>query len=596
MQQAATKFVDGRLYSLQHDDFYAARDAVAEVHEVHAEPSNFADRVQDAKTFTVFELGLGAGINFLVLSEIFLAHSSQDSRLRFTTCEANPLPVAVLRETLRRTTPKLTLADEFINQYPPPMAGIHRRLFRSGRIELTILYCDVDHAINEFTQHDEVGVDAWILDGFAPNRNPAMWEDQLIARLAQRTKAGGTATTFSVAGNVRRALESHGFSVDKMPGKQGKRHTLVAQLSTAPFEPASIPLSVLVVGGGFAGCATALALARRGVHVELRTPSGSVADATSAIPVAIVHGRLSASDDYSAHIRRHAHVYSQSLTSSFSVIHRSGAIQFPNERMSRERLEGIVELLGESWSKWCSPGELKEVTGFDADSEAVYFPRSFTVDGSQLCNEFLAHSGIERSARLYESIDDSTSTVVIATGNHQVLGEAGSFLEIAQLEGQIDTFDIVESQRMPRVALLHEGYIAPSDIGLTAGSTYEYQTWPRGQATQRNLQRIVELVGDFGWIHKTAFRGNRATTSDKLPVAGQLKSGIWLNLGHGSSGTTSAPFCGEIVASLITHELPPLFSTALRQLAPQRFLERQKRRPNPFLKRRSLRADQGVDR
>ncbi|HBP68388.1 MAG TPA: 5-methylaminomethyl-2-thiouridinemethyltransferase, partial [Alcanivorax sp.] len=47
-------------------------------------------------------------------------------------------------------------------------------------------------------------VDAWFLDGFAPARNPDMWQAGLFAELAAHSRPGATLATFTAAGFVRR--------------------------------------------------------------------------------------------------------------------------------------------------------------------------------------------------------------------------------------------------------------------------------------------------------------------------------------------------------------------------------------------------------
>ena len=71
-------------------------------------------------------------------------------------------------------------------------------------------------------------------------------------------------------------------------------------------------------------------------------------------------------------------------------------------------------------------------------------------------------------------------------------------------------------------------------------------------------------------------------TSDKLPIVGQISPNIWVNLAHGSAGTSSTPYCGEILASQLSGELAPLWQECVDTLLPKRFKERQVRRPDPL--------------
>ena len=71
--------------------------------------------------------------------------------------------------------------------------------------------------------------DAWFLDGFAPSKNPELWEPQLLTEVAHHTNDGGTAATYSAAGHVRASLQAAGFHVERKPGFGRKRHMTVAR-------------------------------------------------------------------------------------------------------------------------------------------------------------------------------------------------------------------------------------------------------------------------------------------------------------------------------------------------------------------------------
>ena len=72
--------------------------------------------------------------------------------------------------------------------------------------------------------------DAWFLDGFSPAKNPELWGDALMAEVARHTAPGGTASTYTAAGFVRRALGAGGFEVTRIPGYGRKRHMTRARM------------------------------------------------------------------------------------------------------------------------------------------------------------------------------------------------------------------------------------------------------------------------------------------------------------------------------------------------------------------------------
>ena len=57
--------------------------------------------------------------------------------------------------------------------------------------------------------------DAWFLDGFAPAKNPELWEPDLMAEVGRHTAPGGSFATYTAAGHVRRSLADAGFAVER---------------------------------------------------------------------------------------------------------------------------------------------------------------------------------------------------------------------------------------------------------------------------------------------------------------------------------------------------------------------------------------------
>ena len=581
MKSAVARFVDGRLFSPHFNDYYAARDPVAEALYVHVQPAELKERMRACKTFTIFEFGFGAGINFLTIIADFLKYANSGARLRFISCEVFPLELNTLRQVYENVCVDRSLSCQLMDFYPPLISGIYRQLFCNDKVELTLMFTDVEIALREFIDQDSVGVDSWILDGFAPDRNPQMWKPELLAHLAECTRPSGTVTTFSSASTVRRSLEQNGFSVRKIEGTPFKRQTTIATLNQPKLQPMKPPTNLTVVGGGFAGTATARALARRGVQIQLLTPTGKVGDATSGIPTAVVHPRLSTSMEVPAYFRTQTYFFSAGLLQRCLEHVNQGAVQTSGKNMSASRLKDITDLLGENWAKWLVSAEFHELTNLEYRDGSAFFPKSLVVNGEEMCRTFADHSHIEVVAKQIAN-PFSDELMIYATGSASVLGKLSDSWELLTIEGQIDTFGHASKSAIPRQAIVQDGYIVPTHTSCVAGSTYEYTKWELGLATAKNLGRLQQATKRKNWTHTGMFRGKRTVTSDKLPVVGQIEPNIWVNLAHGSSGTTSTPFCAEMLASQISGELAPLWQECFDQLHPSRFKERQVRRPNPL--------------
>jgi tRNA U34 5-methylaminomethyl-2-thiouridine-forming methyltransferase MnmC len=65
-------------------------------------------------------------------------------------------------------------------------------------------------------------------DAFAPEKQPDLWTEDVFIMLYRAMKMGAVLTTYCAKGVVRRAMQSAGFVVERLPGPPGKREILRA--------------------------------------------------------------------------------------------------------------------------------------------------------------------------------------------------------------------------------------------------------------------------------------------------------------------------------------------------------------------------------
>jgi tRNA U34 5-methylaminomethyl-2-thiouridine-forming methyltransferase MnmC len=63
-------------------------------------------------------------------------------------------------------------------------------------------------------------------DAFAPGKQPEMWTDEVLHKVAKSVKDGGILVTYCAKGTVRRAFSAAGFFMERMPGPTGKKEIL----------------------------------------------------------------------------------------------------------------------------------------------------------------------------------------------------------------------------------------------------------------------------------------------------------------------------------------------------------------------------------
>ncbi len=223
---------DGSLRDLLFDDDFASSVSPAGESELvflegNRLPSRFRELAErGGGTFSVAEIGFGTGLNFALCADLF-SKTVPEGTLEYVGLEGYPLSPETLRGAQERWPERLRpWAEALLGAWT---RGERELRFRNVRLRLEFgLFRDVLPAL-ELPRP----VDAWILDGFAPSKNPDAWSADLFAQVARLSAPGTTAATFTVAGDVRRRLLRAGFDVEKRPGFGRKRSRLEARFSNS---------------------------------------------------------------------------------------------------------------------------------------------------------------------------------------------------------------------------------------------------------------------------------------------------------------------------------------------------------------------------
>ncbi|MEM7498926.1 MAG: tRNA (5-methylaminomethyl-2-thiouridine)(34)-methyltransferase MnmD [Pseudomonadota bacterium] len=220
-------------FSRRYDDpFYAPADGLAETRHVYLDGNDLPARWAEGgagEGFRLGELGFGAGLATLAAWSLWRKRAVPGAVLEHVSFEEAPLGRPALARALG-PFPALRLeAAELLGAWPdtPPSDGAIR--LDLGDLRLEVRIGDARVRVPSFAL-EQRAVDAWFLDGFAPARNPEMWEPLLLAAVARATRPGGTVATYTAAGAVRRALGAAGFAMEKRPGYGRKRDMLAGRL------------------------------------------------------------------------------------------------------------------------------------------------------------------------------------------------------------------------------------------------------------------------------------------------------------------------------------------------------------------------------
>lgn len=210
---------DGTPISRQFEDpYFSLDDGLGETRHVFLAGNELPERFRPG--FHIAELGFGTGLNMLA-TLIDWRNSGQTGQLLYTSFEAYPLQADEIGTALAAFPEIRQIADPFLFAWSRGETRFHL-----DGLTCEILLGDARETLPRWN-----GVaDAWFLDGFAPARNPELWEMPLLTEVALHTAPGGTCATYTAAGAVRRGLDQAGFAVRRVPGFGRKRHMILGQL------------------------------------------------------------------------------------------------------------------------------------------------------------------------------------------------------------------------------------------------------------------------------------------------------------------------------------------------------------------------------
>ncbi len=204
-----------------NDPYYSRADGLAETRHVFLDGNNLPARWSHLQAFHIAELGFGTGLNFCATWQAWETSKTQ-GQLHFTSFELYPLEADEIDRALTAWPElydyRLRLVDAWT-----PKGGI----MTFGPVTLEVVTGDVRKTLPDWNGK----ADAWFLDGFAPARNPQMWEDSVLQGVSKASSTGASFATYTVAGFVRRALTTAGFKLEKRAGFGRKREMLTGRLN-----------------------------------------------------------------------------------------------------------------------------------------------------------------------------------------------------------------------------------------------------------------------------------------------------------------------------------------------------------------------------
>lgn len=178
----------------------------------------YKTQMPDKQSIRVFEMGLGTGLNALLTCQY--AHKNSVN-ISYTAVEQYP---ATKEEVSILNYSSLLQDDTNI------LTNIHASEWeKTTGISDTFSFKKVHTSLQEYVPDEQY--DIVYYDAFAPNAQPELWTTDIFSKLYSMMSDNAILVTYCSKGDVRRAMLSVGFDVQKIPGPPGKREMLRATKS-----------------------------------------------------------------------------------------------------------------------------------------------------------------------------------------------------------------------------------------------------------------------------------------------------------------------------------------------------------------------------
>ncbi|WP_145594751.1 bifunctional tRNA (5-methylaminomethyl-2-thiouridine)(34)-methyltransferase MnmD/FAD-dependent 5-carboxymethylaminomethyl-2-thiouridine(34) oxidoreductase MnmC [Yersinia aleksiciae] len=558
------------------DIYFSNEDGLEETHHVFLKGNGFPARFeQHPRDNCIFaETGFGTGLNFLTLWRDFAQFKQQNptaklQRLHYISFEKYPLQVADLAAAHGRWPELATFAEQLRAQWPLPLAGCHRILLAEGAITLDLWFGDVNTLLPLLDASLNHQVDAWFLDGFAPAKNPDMWNDTLFSAMARMARVGGTFSTFTAAGFVRRGLQQAGFDVVKVKGFGQKREMLTGTLPqsldvpSAPWyhRPSAARCDdIAIIGGGIVSALTALALQRRGAKVTLYCADARPAQGASGNRQGAIYPLLNGKNDalesfFTSAFTFARRQYDQLIEQDIQFDHQwCGVSQLAFDEKSRGKIDKMLQTL---WPEFLAQGmsreQLSALAGLDCAHDGIHYPAGGWLCPSDLTTALMAlaqqngmvchyqhelqqlvHIDGQWQLTFAEQAAKQHASVILATGHRLPEWEQTRHLPLSVVRGQVSHIPTTPVLSQLRQVLCYDGYLTPvnpANQHHCIGASYQrgdIATDFRAEEQHENRDRLLRCLPQVSWPQQVDISDNQARCGvrcairDHLPMVGAV--------------------------------------------------------------------------
>lgn len=560
--------------SEQFDDIYfSTQDGLAESQYVFQEGNQLWQRWQNhaRSHFVIAETGFGTGLNFFAVAERFrqFRHAFPEAplkRLYFISFEKFPLKASQFADVYRHFPDFADFVKDLTPCWQPRQIGCQRYHF--DEIYLDVWFGDLAENLPQLGDHYNASVDCWFLDGFAPDKNPEMWNESLYQQMFRLTRNGGSFATFTAASSVRRGLQEVGFEVKKRKGFGKKREMLWGEkpLSAEPsafafpyfYQQNQIESNdVAIVGGGVASLFLALSLLEKGKQVTLYCQDEVLAKNASGNAQGAIYPQLSDDDERNVRFYVHSFDYAlqrlQQLTAK--VPFEQGATGVVLYAYNAKNAQKLAKMAAQGWDETlfqlCDANTLSEKIGLPVPNGGAFMAEGGWLSPVQLVQNGFAYLQslglnivLNHRVATPEFVNGkwqweqygkrfAHSTLVLANGHQLTDFPQADGIPLYPVRGQVSQVLTNAELEKLQCVVCYDGYITPKSAAQThcIGASHVRDSAELEFSLaehQQNLAKFAENLAPCTWAEKVDGSqkqgkvGIRSAFRDRVPMFGAV--------------------------------------------------------------------------
>lgn len=203
-------------HSQLNEHYHSTHGAYQE--SVHVYIKSGLELLKNKKQISVFEMGFGTGLNVLLAWKF-----AQENHLQIdlSSIELYPLPKEIWNGLHYSQN---EIEKQIFNNLHSSIWG------KKNEISTNFGFTKIQTSLLNYETKQKF--DIIFFDAFGPDKQPELWVISVFEKLFSMLNPNGILVTYSAKGQVRRNMQTAGFTVERIPGPPGKREMLRATRHT----------------------------------------------------------------------------------------------------------------------------------------------------------------------------------------------------------------------------------------------------------------------------------------------------------------------------------------------------------------------------